>query len=122
MAKCRTTYCQEQTKGAFRYCTPKCRSVFRKLTRKRLENAPPKKFKNDGFYRSRKWLALRYEFLKISNAICDCCGATNQELHVDHIKPRSKYPALALDIGNLQVLCRACNKGKGNRDETDWRE
>ncbi|HAC08231.1 MAG TPA: HIT family hydrolase, partial [Phycisphaerales bacterium] len=25
------------------------------------------------------------------------------------------------EIENLQVLCRACNIGKGNRDDTDFR-
>ncbi len=43
-------------------------------------------------------------------------------LHVDHIKPRSKYPDLALDINNLQILCESCNLGKGAWDETDFRE
>jgi hypothetical protein len=26
-----------------------------------------------------------------------------------------------LCYGNLQVLCGPCNRGKGNRDHTDWR-
>lgn len=42
-------------------------------------------------------------------------------MHVDHIKPRSKYPHLAYDVNNLQVLCQDCNFGKSNHDETDWR-
>jgi hypothetical protein len=37
-------------------------------------------------------------------------------LHVDHVKPRSKYPELALDLDNLQILCAACNTRKGDRD------
>ena len=48
------------------------------------------------------------------------CGST-ERIHVDHIKPRSKYPELELDINNLQVLCEDCNIGKSNIDETDWR-
>jgi 5-methylcytosine-specific restriction endonuclease McrA len=43
-------------------------------------------------------------------------------MNVDHIKPRHKYPHLAMDESNLQVLCATCNAGKGGRDETDWRE
>jgi hypothetical protein len=53
-----------------------------------------------------------------------CCGARPTEanpLHVDHIKPRSKFPHLALSLSNLQVLCRQCNLGKSNTDDTDWR-
>lgn len=37
------------------------------------------------------------------------------------MKPRSKYPELALDPDNLQVLCKACNLGKLAWDETDFR-
>jgi 5-methylcytosine-specific restriction endonuclease McrA len=40
---------------------------------------------------------------------------------MDHIKPRSKYPHLALDINNLQPACADYNTGKGNWDSTDWR-
>jgi len=36
--------------------------------------------------------------------------------HVDHIKPKSKYPDLAYDKTNLQVLCEECNIGKGARE------
>jgi 5-methylcytosine-specific restriction endonuclease McrA len=43
-------------------------------------------------------------------------------MHVDHIKPRSRFPHLELSLDNLQVLCAACNVGKGNRDEIDWRK
>ena len=42
-------------------------------------------------------------------------------LEVDHIKPRSTHPELALDFDNLQVLCHDCNQGKGNRDDFAWR-
>ena len=43
-------------------------------------------------------------------------------MNVDHIRPRTKYPDLALKMSNLQTLCADCNCGKGWRDETDWRE
>lgn len=42
-------------------------------------------------------------------------------MHVDHIKPFSRYPELAMKLSNLQLLCEDCNQGKGVRDETDWR-
>lgn len=75
------------------------------------------------FYNSTSWKALRYKALKLYGRKCICCGATPPDaiLHVDHIKPRSKYPELELDIDNLQVLCSACNIGKGNRDSVDFR-
>ena len=76
------------------------------------------------FYRSDAWRALRYEALKLHGGKCQCCGRGPSDgvaLHVDHIKPRSKYPELQLVLSNLQVLCEDCNLGKGARDETDWR-
>ena len=41
-------------------------------------------------------------------------------MHVDHVKPRSKFPELALDLSNLQVLCNLCNVAKSNVDMTRW--
>lgn len=77
------------------------------------------------FYASQSWKALRYKALHASNGRCALCGRSAAEhgvvLHVDHIKPRSLHPDLALELTNLQVLCEDCNMGKGNRDDTDWR-
>ena len=81
--------------------------------------------KRSSFYDSRQWRELRYEALLKYGRKCSCCGieaGLGVPLHVDHIKPRSKYPDLALDINNLQVLCEMCNLGKGAWDETDFRE
>ncbi len=78
----------------------------------------------DAFYDSREWKTLRYQALKLHGAKCQLCGITRADgaqLNVDHIKPRSRYPELALEIDNLQVLCAWCNTGKGAWDQTDWR-
>lgn len=78
----------------------------------------------ESFYASREWRVLRYKALKLHGARCQCCGvsaADGARLNVDHIKPRSSYPGLALDLENLQVLCAWCNLGKGRWDSTDWR-
>lgn len=77
--------------------------------------------KADSFFYSLTWLELRYLAFKRYGFKCMCCNASKCELHVDHIKPRSRYPELALDIENLQILCRECNMGKGAWDETDFR-
>lgn len=79
---------------------------------------------SDDFLRSYEWRSVRMEVLKKYGARCQCCGAsaaTGAVINVDHIKPRKLFPDLALDIENLQVLCDACNHGKGNWDMTDWR-
>lgn len=76
------------------------------------------------FYASREWREIRYKALKRDGRRCVCCGATPEDgmkMHVDHIKPRSKYPELELELSNLQILCEDCNLGKSNKDETDWR-
>jgi hypothetical protein len=76
------------------------------------------------FLESYEWRRLRMEVLVKRGARCECCGATPKDglrMHVDHIKPRRLFPALALDESNLQVLCEVCNHGKGNWDQTDWR-
>lgn len=74
-----------------------------------------------GFYNSFEWKELRYKTLQKYGSVCQCCGSTKKPMHVDHIKPRSKHPELALKPENLQILCEACNIGKLNKDETDWR-
>lgn len=76
------------------------------------------------FYESRDWLDLRYRVLQKSGGSCKLCGcrATPENpIQVDHIKPRSKFPELALVESNMQVLCKSCNLGKSNKDNTDWR-
>lgn len=79
--------------------------------------------KESGFYASSKWRELRYKALVINGTKCQCCGSMppNVVLHVDHIKPRSLRPDLELELNNLQILCEACNLGKMNRDDTDFR-
>lgn len=45
---------------------------------------------------------------------CTLCGATEQ-LQADHIKPKSRFPELALEPSNLQTLCWPCNRSKAAR-------
>jgi len=71
------------------------------------------------FYLSYEWRKQRYLTLKKYGRRCMACGETKGKMHVDHIKPVRKYWELRLDPANLQVLCEACNHGKGNWDETD---
>jgi len=75
----------------------------------------------NGFYETRQWQGLRYQVIRKYGRTCMACGTTTGEMHVDHIKPRSLYPNLELAFDNLQILCRACNLGKSNKDDTDWR-
>lgn len=93
--------------------------TFRRSETVRLRERP-----QPDFYESAGWLRLRYAVLRKHGGHCLCCGergTSANPLQVDHIKPRSKYPELELDPNNLQILCKKCNRGKGNWDETDWR-
>lgn len=76
---------------------------------------------SDPFFQRQDWRSLRYQALKVYGRICALCRTTDGKMHVDHIKPRSLFPELALEFKNLQILCEACNLGKSNRDSTDFR-
>ena len=74
-----------------------------------------------------RWRRARIDALETNRErygalTCECCltNATSQ-WHVDHIRPRSSHPELALEPANLQILCADCNLGKGVRYATDWR-
>ena len=80
----------------------------------------PCKINKTDFYKSREWQELRWKALKLSNGSCVYCGRSRTAhgviLHVDHIKPRFKFPHLALELSNLQITCEDCNLGKGIKD------
>lgn len=66
--------------------------------------------------------SIRYQVLIESGGRCALCRATKDErpLYVDHIKPRSEGGVTVRE--NLQVLCSKCDRSKGNKDYTDFRE
>lgn len=70
----------------------------------------------DAFYSSSEWRAIRRKVIDEDGRRCASCVKTiveDDDLTVDHIKPRSRFPQLALERSNLQVLCRSCNSAKG---------
>jgi len=93
--------------------------------RKKAHRAKVSKLDNSIFYQSEEWRYLRVRVLEKYACKCMMCGQSPKEhkivIHVDHIKPRSKFPELSLDIENLQLLCADCNLGKSNKFDTDWR-
>jgi 5-methylcytosine-specific restriction endonuclease McrA len=68
------------------------------------------------FYSTKEWRDLRWKVIEKAKGCCAVCGRSrktnNVIMHVDHKKPRSKYPELELDPTNLQLLCEECNLGK----------
>lgn len=91
---------------------------FNVIEERNIENPLKPKEKHDG------WSRLRYEAFRKYGNKCKLCGRAPKDgvvLHIDHIKPKSKYPELSRDINNLQVLCEQCNVAKSNAYEDDWR-
>lgn len=79
---------------------------------------------NDNFYKSPAWRRIRSVAIRLHGkrcAKCGCVGTKYHPIHVDHIKPRSLYEHLSLDITNLQILCESCNTNKSNDHCTDYR-
>ena len=71
------------------------------------------------FYSSPEWNQIRKEIIKEHGRVCTECNIyirSNKDVTVDHIRPRSKYPHLALEKQNLRVLCKKCNSSKGASD------
>ena len=86
---------------------------------KPVATPPPKKkgkgWHTSAFERSPEWRALSAEARRLQ-PWCTKCLAVDQ-LQADHIKPKSRFPHLALDPANIQVLCWPCNRTKAARIE-----
>jgi len=82
------------------------------------DQTKPKKVKRSAkrarFYRSPEWREAREKCFAEKGRACVECGCPEQ-INVDHIKPRSKFPELALVQSNLRPLCWPCNKRKGTK-------
>lgn len=93
--------------------------------KKKTSKYPYRPKSKTDFYRSKLWRELRVRVLESYSCNCMMCGRSPKQhgvvLHVDHIKPRSKYPELELSFSNLQILCDDCNLGKSNKFKTDHR-
>lgn len=97
------------------------RKKKRLKTLHKIDRIPKAARGEDEFYQTKEWLQLRYRVLENYGRVCMACGDNKSQVHIDHIKPRSKNPSLALDFNNLQVLCWRCNIGKSNKLKKDWR-
>lgn len=54
--------------------------------------------------------------------LCSGCGTSFHsvsDLDIDHVKPLIKFPELAIDIDNFQLLCPPCNSKKGDSTLSD---
>lgn len=108
--------------GAYQLCVEGDRS--NRLIASTSKKAPKPSISREDFYTSQEWRRLRYRALVQHGGKCQGCGRGREHsivIHVDHVKPISRFPHIKLEITNLQVLCEDCNLGKGAWDQTDWR-
>ena len=80
--------------------------------------------KEQGFYKKAVWVKLRNATLIRDNYLCQEClrrKRITKATEVHHVRPLETYPDLALDINNLESLCRECHertKGRGAAIDT----
>lgn len=63
------------------------------------------------FYKSEEWKLMKSWVYQRYEKECAKCGSKTN-LSVDHIRPISCHPRLALKHRNLRILCMPCNKNK----------
>lgn len=110
---CSQPGCPELTDG--QYCARHRKEDYKKYNR----------FKRDEFskwfYNSPEWQRLRKQKLRL-NPLCEHCereGKVRPATVVDHIVP-IKEGGIALDINNLQSLCKPCHDSKTAREDGRW--
>ena len=64
--------------------------------------------------------ATQFRVLKRENQICSDCGRSvkDEDVEFDHIIPWSKGGSS--DEHNIRLLCKVCNKKRGNRFESEY--
>ena len=78
---------------------------------KRNENKKPT-LKERGFYDKNAWKKARMMALQRDRHLCQGClrrGRITVATTVHHVKPTASYPELALELGNMESLCRDCH-------------
>jgi 5-methylcytosine-specific restriction enzyme A len=71
------------------------------------------------FYSSTPWRRLRAAYLD-AHPLCVDCRKRNrltEATEVHHIIKRAERPDLALDMGNLEGLCKACHSRRTGKGE-----
>lgn len=77
---------------------------------------------------TKKWIEARNTWIQNNPAdiytcyICRNITITLDELTLDHVKSRSRYPELRFEQSNLKPCCRKCNEIKGSRDLSEMKE
>jgi 5-methylcytosine-specific restriction endonuclease McrA len=64
------------------------------------------------WYRTMRWIRLRYQVLVDAAYTCAQCGHVQTELEVDHIVKHDGDPVRFWNRHNLQALCPPCHARK----------
>lgn len=99
-------------------CPPLLEKVARRvekaeLERKKRSPAKQRAAARIAFLKSPEWKEARERVFAERGRVCYICEA--EATQVDHVKPRSRYPELALSHDNLRPICWPCNKRKAAR-------
>lgn len=84
------------------------------------ESAEKNTLKKQGFYHTTAWRRIRLLALQRDNYLCQEClrkKRITKATEVHHLRPIADFPALALDLSNLESLCWDCHeqtKPRGN--------
>jgi 5-methylcytosine-specific restriction protein A len=116
--KCGAPGCRKRVRGAL-YCEAHRKEAAARHNTPADESKRHAREADHAFYQSRAWRALRREAADRYGKLCAAClkrGRVTAANELDHVKPRKQYPERALDIDNVQWLCRACHNRK-RRDE-----
>ena len=71
---------------------------------------------NDSFYNSRAWRRVSKVFLQSKHYICERCGGAGEIAHhkIYLDKWNIRQPEIALNMDNLECLCKACHNAEHN--------
>ena len=109
------TMCRKCGNSYFKYNSlmtmcDKCRINKYTKPRKQLKKIGPV---------TKKWIETRRKWIELNPGPWNCyiCGVPLDinEMELDHVKPRSKYPELRFDLDNLKPCCHKDNFEKGSK-------
>lgn len=93
------------------FCSKVCSALFRKKIRGKdhpsWKGTTPAA---NAFYMSPEWKELRTKVFIRDDYTCRGCNKRGGQLEANHIKPRSKFPELKLEISNIETLCKPCHR------------